>query len=69
MQRLQVYLAVDPSCIGVSVPQHRSYLGERGALAEHLSGQSMSKLMGAVSGRGVNPRTLEAMVNNRPNAT
>jgi hypothetical protein len=69
MQRLQIDLAVDPSCIGVSVPQHRSNLGERGALAEHLSGQSMSKLVGAVSGRGVNPRTPEAMANNRPNAT
>jgi hypothetical protein len=52
----------------MSVTQHRTDLGERRALAQHLSGQSVTKLMRSASW-GIDPCTLEAMANNRSNAT
>jgi hypothetical protein len=48
--------------------QQRTDLGERGAMTQHLSGQSVAKLMCPVS-RRINPSTLKAMTNDRTTAT
>ena len=48
--------------------QHLADLAERGAVAQHLGGQSMAKLMGARGGR-IDAGALERMPNDRSNAT
>jgi len=51
----------------MAMTQHLADLTERGALPQHLGGQSMAKLMGAMSGR-LYVGALEGMPNNRSNA-
>ena len=48
--------------------QQLADLAERGAVAQHLGGQSMAKLM-CSCGRGVNAGALKRMPNDRSNAT
>ena len=48
------------------MPQHLADLAERSALAQHLSGESVAKLM-CSSCWGINARTLECMPNDRSN--
>ena len=50
------------------MPQYVADLAERSALAQHLGGQSMAKLVCSVS-RRMDPGTLERMTNDRSNAT
>jgi hypothetical protein len=50
------------------MPQQLSYLTERGTMAQHLSRQSVTKLVGPHSW-GVDASTLEGMPHNRTNCT
>src|SRR5665213_960858 len=67
MQGLQIDLRVDASGIGMLVAQHCTNLGQRRALAQHIAGQPMAKLMRAKGGR-VDPCSLEAMSNHGSHA-
>lgn len=50
------------------MPQQLTDLAQRGAVTQHLGGQSMTELMGSCGGR-INTRTQERVPNDRSNST